>query len=47
MLGSGLNSSMYAANCALVLGTQLPIVSSFVAALHSPLLILLLGISLP
>jgi len=47
MLGSGLDSSMYAANCALVLGTQLPIVPSFVAALHSPLLILLLGISLP
>jgi len=46
MLGSGLDSSMYAANCAPVLGTQLPIVPSFVAALSSPLLILLLGISL-
>jgi len=41
-----LDSSMYAANCALVLGTQLPIVPSFIAALRSPLLILLLGISL-
>jgi len=35
VLGSGLDSSMYAANCAPVLGTQLPIVPSFVAALHS------------
>jgi len=41
-----LDSNMYAANCALVLGTQLPIVPSFVAALRSPLRILLLGISL-
>jgi len=46
VLGSGLDSSMYAANCAPILGTQLPIVPSFVAALHSLLLILLLGISL-
>jgi len=46
VLGSGLDSSMYAANCAPVLGTQLPIVPSFVAALRSLLLILLLGISL-
>jgi hypothetical protein len=46
VLGSGLDSSMYAANYALVLGTQLPIVPSFVAALRSLLLILLLGISL-
>jgi hypothetical protein len=46
VLGSGLDSSMYAANCALVLGTQLRIVPSFVAALRSLLLILLLGISL-
>jgi len=44
--GSGLDSSMYAANCAPVLGTQLPIVTSFVAALRSLLVILLLGISL-
>jgi hypothetical protein len=35
VLGSGLDSSMYAVNCAPVLGTQLPIVPSFVAALHS------------
>jgi hypothetical protein len=41
-----LDSSMYVANCAPVLGTQLLIVPSFVAALSSPLLILLLGIFL-
>jgi hypothetical protein len=35
-MGSGLDSSMYAANCALVLVTQLPIVPSFAAALNSP-----------
>jgi hypothetical protein len=35
VLGSGLDSSIYAANCAPVLGTQLPIVPSFVAALCS------------
>jgi len=46
VLGSGLDSSMYAANCATVLGTQLPIVPNFIAALRSLLLILLLGISL-
>jgi hypothetical protein len=46
VLGSGLNNSMYAANCAPVLGTQLPIVPSFIAALRRLLLILLLGISL-
>jgi len=46
VLGSGLDSSMYVANCAPVLGTQLPIVPSFVVALYSLLLILLLGISL-
>jgi hypothetical protein len=46
VLGSGLDSSMYAANCASVLGTHLPIVPSFVASLISPLLILLLGIFL-
>jgi hypothetical protein len=46
VLGSGLDSNMYAANCAPVLGTQLPIIPSFVAALRSPLLILMLGIFL-
>jgi len=46
VLGSGLDSSMYAANYASVLGTQLLIVPTFVAALSSPLLILLLGIFL-
>jgi hypothetical protein len=45
VLGSGLDNNMYAANCALELGTQLPIVPNFVATLRSPLLILLLGIS--
>jgi len=45
-LGSGLDSSMYAANCALVLVTQLPIVPSFAAALNSPMLTLLLGMFL-
>jgi len=46
VLGTGLDSNMYAANWALVLGTQLLIIPSFVAALSSPLLILLLGIFL-
>jgi hypothetical protein len=45
-LGSGLDSSMYAATCALVSVTQLPIVPSFTAALNSPLLTLLLGMFL-
>jgi hypothetical protein len=46
VLGSGLDNSMYAANYAPVLGTRLLIVPSFITALSSPLLILLLGIFL-
>ena len=46
VLGSGLDSSMYAAICAPVSITQLPIVPSFTAALSSPLLTLLLGMFL-
>ena len=45
-LGSGLDSSMYAANCSPVSVTQLLIVPSFAAALSSPLLTLLLGMFL-
>jgi hypothetical protein len=45
-VASGRDSSMFAANCAPVLVTQLPIVPNFTAVPSSPLLTLLLGMFL-
>jgi hypothetical protein len=46
VLGSDLNSNMYAANYAPVMVTQLPIVPTFATAPSNPLLTLLLGMFL-
>ena len=46
VLGIGLDSSMYAANCAPVSATQLPSVPSFATALNDHMLILLLPMNL-
>jgi tetrahydromethanopterin S-methyltransferase subunit G len=45
-LGSGLDLSMFAANCAPISVTQLPIVPIFAAVPSNPLLTLLLGMFL-